>query len=71
VPAIFGLLLVAIQIFPTGMNVKNSRRRNRAEQLMGAWIGFVPTLAPAVPTAWKLLARAKSAAKGQSVSEGD
>jgi len=29
------------------------------EQLMGAWIGFVPTLAPAVPTAWKLLARGK------------
>ena len=41
------------------------------EQLMGAWIGFVPTLAPAVPTSWKLFARAKSAANGQSVSEGD
>ena len=33
------------------------------EQLLGAWIGFVPTLAPAVPTMWKLFA--ERAVKGE------
>jgi hypothetical protein len=29
------------------------------EQLVDAWIGYVPALAPAIPTVWKVLANAQ------------
>ena len=37
------------------------------EQLLGAWIGFVPTLAPAMPTVWKFLASAQRGAKTEDL----
>jgi len=38
---------------------------------MGAWIGFVPTLAPAVPTAWKLLSRGKHAGIAEALLDAE
>lgn len=35
------------------------------EQLLGAWIGFVPTLAPAMSTVWKFLASAQRGVKDE------